>query len=128
MVRARLRLRVPVLRERHRISGWITRRFLITGKVQGVYFRQSTRLEAQRLGIRGVARNLQDGSVEVIAHGTREAMETLAEWLHRGPSRARVARVQELEPTAEHLSAGHPPTQQPDDDQDGHSTRSFWVE
>ena len=112
-MRAPLRLRAPVLRERHRISERLTRRFLITGKVQGVYFRHSARLEAVRLGVGGVARNLPDGSVEVVAHGTREAVESLREWLQRGPSGARVAGVQELEPLA---------------DQNVHSTRSFRVE
>ena len=126
--RALLRLRAPVPRERHRtnsaagatsISGLITRRFLITGKVQGVYFRHSTRCEAERLGVGGIARNLPDGSVEVIAHGTPEAVQNLREWLHRGPSGARVAAVEEFE---------LPSTGQLGEDQDGHSTRSFRVE
>ena len=117
--RAPLRLRAPVPRERRRISGPITRRFLITGKVQGVYFRHSTRLEAERLGVRGVARNLPDGSVEVIAQGTREAVESMREWLRRGPSGAKVAAVQEFE---------LPSTGQLGETQDGHSTRSFRVE
>src|SRR5258708_35575466 len=86
----------------------MTRRFLVTGKVQGVYFRHSTRLQAERLGVRGVARNLPDGSVEVIAHGTPEAVQDLREWLQRGPPGARVAAVQEFELPAEHPSAGHP--------------------
>lgn len=71
-------------------------RFLVTGRVQGVYFRHSTRLEAQRLAIAGLARNLPDGSVEVIAHGGPAAIASLREWLHRGPPMARVAAVQEL--------------------------------
>jgi acylphosphatase len=97
----------------------MTRRFLITGKVQGVYFRHSTRREAERLGVRGVARNLPDGSVEVIAQGTSEAVENLREWLHSGPSGARVAAVQEFE---------LPSTGQLGEDQEGLSTRSFRVE
>jgi acylphosphatase len=75
----------------------ITRRFRITGKVQGVYFRQSTRKEAERLAILGVARNLSDGSVEVIAHGSGDAVDTLRQWLERGPAMARVDSVEELE-------------------------------
>lgn len=78
----------------------ITRRFLVTGKVQGVYFRHSTRAEAERLALRGVARNLPDGSVEVIAHGEAPALEALHQWLHRGPAMARVAAVQESAGTA----------------------------
>jgi acylphosphatase len=106
----------------------ITRRFLVTGKVQGVYFRHSTRLQAERLAVRGVARNLPDGSVEVIAHGTPEAVKSLREWLHRGPSGARVAAVQEFELPAEHPSAGPPNTGQLGEDLDDHSMRSFRVE
>ncbi len=83
----------------------VTRRFLVIGKVQGVYFRHSTRLEAERLAILGVARNLPDGSVEVIAHGTPTAVESLRQWLHRGPKRARVAIVQELDPSPRDVGA-----------------------
>jgi acylphosphatase len=96
--------------------------------VQGVYFRHSTRLEAERLGVRGVARNLPDGSVEVIAHGTREAVESLREWLHRGPPGARVAAVQEFELPADQPSAGHPTAGLAGEDHDGHPMRSFRVE
>jgi acylphosphatase len=79
----------------------VARRFLVTGKVQGVYFRHSTRLEAERLAIRGTARNLPDGSVEVVAYGPPEAVESLRQWLHRGPPAARVAGVREVELSAE---------------------------
>jgi acylphosphatase len=72
-----------------------TRRFLVFGKVQGVFFRQSTRLEALRLGIRGVARNLSDGSVEVLAQGEASQLQELRLWLQRGPSQARVDEVHE---------------------------------
>ncbi len=75
----------------------VIRRFRITGKVQGVYFRHSTRLEAERLTLRGYARNLPDGSVEVVVHGRGEAVEGLRQWLHRGPPMARVESVLELD-------------------------------
>jgi acylphosphatase len=78
---------------------------LITGKVQGVYFRHSTRVEAERLAVGGLARNLPDGSVEVIAHGSPAAVDSLREWLHRGPSTARVASVKEVEMSADDLVA-----------------------
>jgi acylphosphatase len=74
----------------------LTRRFRIVGRVQGVYFRHSTRAEAERLGIAGYAENLADGSVQVLAHGTAEAIEELSRWLHRGPTGARVDAVTEL--------------------------------
>jgi acylphosphatase len=73
----------------------VIRRFLVFGKVQGVYFRHSTRLEAQRLGLRGSARNLPDGSVEVLAQGAAAAVGELQAWLHRGPAQARVDEVRE---------------------------------
>ena len=79
----------------------VTRRFLISGKVQGVYFRQSTKSQAQRLGLRGVARNLPDGTVEVIAHGTQLAVEALRGWLDRGPAMARVTGVVEVKMSAQ---------------------------
>ncbi|MGB6307427.1 MAG: acylphosphatase [Steroidobacteraceae bacterium] len=78
----------------------ITRRFLVFGKVQGVFFRHSTRLEADRLGLRGIARNLPDGSVEVIAQGEPTAVGELRDWLHRGPAQARVDEVREAAPEA----------------------------
>jgi acylphosphatase len=74
----------------------VTRRFLVFGKVQGVYFRHSARLEAKRLGLRGIARNLPDGSVEVLAHGETAAVEELRLWLQRGPAQARVDEVREI--------------------------------
>jgi acylphosphatase len=80
----------------------VIRRFLIFGKVQGVYFRHSTRLEARRLVIRGIARNLPDGSVEVLAQGDAAAVEELRVWLHRGPAEARVDEVRETAPDEAH--------------------------
>jgi acylphosphatase len=69
--------------------------------VQGVFFRQSTRIEAERLGLHGMARNLSDGSVEVIARGDAAALDALHDWLKRGPSQARVDAVRETADTAE---------------------------
>lgn len=65
-------------------------RFLVRGKVQGVWFRASTREVALRLGLRGYARNLVDGRVEVLAAGDAPAIEALASWLRHGPPSARV--------------------------------------
>jgi acylphosphatase len=75
----------------------VIRRFLVIGKVQGVYFRHSARLEANRLRVRGLARNLPDGSVEVLAQGSQSDVDALREWLHRGPARARVDTVRECD-------------------------------
>jgi acylphosphatase len=63
-----------------------------------VYFRHSTRLEARKLNIRGFARNLPDGSVEVLAQGAAAAVEELRQWLGRGPAQARVDEVREMPP------------------------------
>lgn len=76
----------------------VVRRFLIFGTVQGVFFRHSTRLEAHRLSIRGIARNLPDGSVEVLAQGRPAAVDALRAWLQHGPAAARVDAVQEVAP------------------------------
>lgn len=71
------------------------RRFLVWGKVQGVWFRESTRREAERLGLAGSAANLADGSVEVVAVGMQADLLALANWLQRGPPNARVDQVTE---------------------------------
>jgi acylphosphatase len=76
----------------------VVRRFFVFGKVQGVYFRHSARLEAGKLNIRGFARNLPDGSVEVLAQGATAAVEELRRWLGRGPAQARVDEVREIAP------------------------------
>ena len=75
-----------------------SRRFRITGRVQGVHFRHHTRLEAERLGLGGYAANRPDGSVEVLIVGPEAALEALRLWLHRGPRMARVETVVEIEP------------------------------
>lgn len=69
------------------------RRCIVTGRVQGVSFRAYTRAEAQRLGLRGYARNLEDGSVEVLACGDAHAVEALCRWLWRGSPASRVDAV-----------------------------------
>jgi acylphosphatase len=68
-------------------------RFLVSGKVQGVWFRAATREQAVRLGLQGFARNLADGSVEVVAAGDAAALQDLEAWLWRGPPLASVAAV-----------------------------------
>ena len=69
-------------------------RFVVRGIVQGVFFRASTRTQAQQLHLRGHAVNLPDGSVEVIAAGDGDAIDRLAQWLQHGPQNARVDAVQ----------------------------------
>ena len=68
-------------------------RFLVSGRVQGVAFRAHTRAQALALDLRGHARNLADGRVEVLAVGDAGAIERLAAWLRHGPPSARVDAV-----------------------------------
>lgn len=66
----------------------------VYGRVQGVGFRYTTQHEAQRLGLTGYAKNMDDGSVEVVACGDSEQVEQLMKWLKAGgPRSARVDRV-----------------------------------
>lgn len=80
-------------------------RFLVTGRVQGVWFRAATREQAFALGLAGHARNLDDGSVEVVARGDAVALETLARWLQHGPPLAIVDQVRR-EPLGEDVVDG----------------------
>jgi len=66
---------------------------VVSGRVQGVWFRGSLQEEARRLGVSGWVRNLRDGSVEAEAEGERGAVEALVAWAHSGPPGARVDRV-----------------------------------
>jgi acylphosphatase len=68
-------------------------RAIVSGRVQGVFFRAATARTAQALGVRGFARNLLDGTVEIVAEGEEESLERLLEWAHTGPSQARVGEV-----------------------------------
>lgn len=68
-------------------------RFLVSGRVQGVFYRASTREQAVALGLDGYAKNLPDGRVEVVASGTDAALDALERWLWRGPAAARVEQV-----------------------------------
>lgn len=72
---------------------------IVTGRVQGVWFRQSTKEVANKYNICGYANNLPDGSVEVYAVGDARGVEKLLEFLHQGPQNARVDSVT-IEPFA----------------------------
>jgi acylphosphatase len=65
----------------------------VTGKVQGVYFRQNTLNVATEHGVYGWVRNLPDGRVEAVLEGGEEAVEKVVEWCHTGPPAARVDMV-----------------------------------
>ena len=69
-------------------------RILVNGRVQGVFFRRSAGEQARALGVTGWARNLRDGSVEIVGEGNRHNLEVLLVWAHHGPPYARVDMVQ----------------------------------
>lgn len=66
---------------------------VIAGKVQGVFYRQSVKEVADRLGITGYVKNTADGDVFIVATGTQEQLDQLVSWCYEGPSRARVEGV-----------------------------------
>jgi len=70
------------------------RRFVVSGRVQGVFYRASTRERAQHLGLTGWVRNCADGSVELVACGDEAVLSELESWLWQGPQYARVTAVE----------------------------------
>ena len=76
------------------MSERITRRLSIRGRVQGVFFRESMRQEATRLGLTGWVSNHRDGSVEAVVQGSPAAVEAITAWARRGPADADVSGVE----------------------------------
>lgn len=76
---------------------------VVDGRVQGVWFRESARREADRLSISGWIRNLPDGRVEAVYEGPRQAVEEMVAWTNRGPERAHVTdlHIEDEEPQGE---------------------------
>ncbi len=79
-------------------------RVIVSGRVQGVWFRESTRREALGMGVAGWVRNLSDGDVEAVFEGESAAVAAAVAWAHRGPERATVTSVREFAETAEGLT------------------------
>ena len=79
----------------------VRRRVVVHGRVQGVFFRDSCRREARRLGVAGFVRNVADGTVEAVFEGEPDAVSTMLDWAHAGPEQAQVGRVEVVveEPT-----------------------------
>jgi acylphosphatase len=67
---------------------------IVSGKVQGVYYRQSTQKKALQLTITGTVKNLPDGTVSIVATGTSENLAILTDWCKQGPLRAKVVEIQ----------------------------------
>lgn len=66
----------------------------VTGKVQGVYFRQNTQITAREHGVAGWVRNLPDGRVEAVIEGDEASVKKVVEWCRRGPPSARVDNIE----------------------------------
>ncbi len=75
------------------MTGVTTARFLVTGRVQGVFFREHTRRRAVKLSLAGHAINLSDGRVEVLVQGDGQAIDAMQDWLWQGSPLSRVTDV-----------------------------------
>ena len=75
------------------MSETVTRHLRIFGRVQGVWYRESMRQEAERLAITGWVRNRLDGSVEALVQGDAESIESIVKWCRRGPQQAQVTHI-----------------------------------
>ena len=84
----------------------VARRFIVSGRVQGVGFRYFALDAARRDGLQGYVTNRDDGSVEAVAEGEAEALERFERALRRGPSRSRVEHVMVEEMTPQMLGTG----------------------
>ena len=85
------------------MSDWIRQRVVVTGQVQGVFFRDTTRREALRRGVCGWVCNRSDGAVEAVFEGPADAVRALVDFCSRGPRGASVAAVDVRDEAAEGL-------------------------
>jgi acylphosphatase len=83
----------------------IRKRVIVSGRVQGVFFRDTCRRIAGQQGVSGWVRNLPDGRVEAVFEGDPESVERMVRWARRGPSHARVTAVAVQDEPAEGLAA-----------------------
>jgi acylphosphatase len=83
----------------------VCKKALVGGRVQGVFYRATAARRAQELGIGGYARNLPDGSVEVLACGDEQAVSAFVSWLWIGSSASKVTSVEVLDAPGDALSA-----------------------
>ena len=84
----------------------ICKKCLVSGRVQGVFYRGAAAQRARELGVRGYARNLPDGRVEVLACGEEAAVQTFVGWLWTGSSAAKVSAVEVADAPEQGAPAG----------------------
>jgi len=89
----------------------VAKRLLISGRVQGVNYREAMRQEARRLDVTGWVRNRRDGSVEAVVDGAPSDVQAMIEWAHRGPPSARVTDVTVSEHPGSFVSFERLPTE-----------------
>jgi acylphosphatase len=82
----------------------IRRRVVVHGRVQGVFFRDSTRQQAEKAGVAGWVSNREDGTVEAVFEGDEDAVARILDWVREGPGHADVERVEVTEEEPECLS------------------------
>jgi acylphosphatase len=104
-------MRIPLTSARvevRRSTRVICRKSLVSGRVQGVFYRATTAHRARELGIRGYAHNLADGRVEVLACGEAQVVEEFVKWLWTGSTGSKVTAVavEEIDPKSIQLPAG----------------------
>ena len=88
----------------------VAHHLVITGRVQGVFYRESMRMQAETLGITGWVRNRADGAVEAHVQGTTEAVEAIIAWARRGPPAAQVVGVEcDVTEPGDHTGFGRRP-------------------
>ena len=88
----------------------IARHLVIRGRVQGVWFRESMRMQAERLGVSGWVRNRMDGSVEAVIQGSPDSVEAMTRWASRGPEAAHVTGVDVSEASGDYARFEKRPT------------------
>ena len=79
-------------------------RVIVHGRVQGVWFRESTKAEARRIGVAGWVRNLPNGTVEALFEGSREAVQAAIRYCERGPTGALVNRIEQFDEAPQGLT------------------------
>lgn len=75
----------------------VYRKIFVSGRVQGVFYRDTTRQQATALSLAGYVRNLRDGRVEVAVSGSDESVEILIKWLKTGPKSAKVSNIEVID-------------------------------